>query len=193
MMFRTTLATGIAVSAIGCFLISANLAGGSAPVITYTAAGTFASTPTSGSDTLKLAGEPFSVSISVSSATAPYQHGSNWAAFNKLKLTGVVHSGLLGPTPVNIASSEASIIQAINPGQYDMFTMEAPVKVVGISLTIKAPITLPSGTIPNQLLHPFSSVALIPTNASMTYADGASSTTLGIQTGTLAGTVPSGS
>jgi hypothetical protein len=197
MTFRKSLAAGIAVAAIGCFSISARLMAGStpktaatAPVITYTASGTFAATPTSGSDTLKLAGEPFTVSIAVSSSTAPYKHGPNWAAFNKLKLTGTVYSGLLGPTPVTIGSTQASIIQAIAPGQYDMFTMEAPIKVVGISLTIKAPIVMPIGTIANQLLHPFNTVTLAPGNATLSYADGTNTTTLGIQSGTLTATIP---
>lgn len=196
MTLQKSLATAIAVAAICGFSISNSLAAATvastAPVITYTATGTFASTPTSGSDTLKLAGEPFSVSIAVSSATAPYNHGPNWAAYNKLKMTGTVHSGLLGPTPVTIASSEASITQAINPNQYDLFSMQAPVKVVGISLTLKAPIALPYGTISNQLLHPFAAVQMGPGNATLTYSDGGSSTTLAIQSGTITGTVPGG-
>jgi hypothetical protein len=195
MTVRKTLATTIAVAAICWFSVSDKLlaATGTAPIVTFTAAGTFASTPTSGADTLKLAGEPFSVSIAVSEATAPFKHGSNWAAFDKLKLTGSVHSGLLGSTPVNIGSAESSIIQAIDPGQYDSFTMEAPIKVVGISLTIKAVIVMPSGTIGKPLLQPFKAVAMAPSNATLTYSDGTSSTVLGIQTGGLSATVPSGS
>jgi hypothetical protein len=164
-----------------------------APIITYAASGTFASIPTSGADALKLAGEPFNVSIAVSASTAPYRYGPNWAAYHQLKLTGTVHSALLGPQPVSIASSEASIIQAINPGQDDLFTMEAPVKVVGVSLTITAKIIMPLGTINNQLLHPFSApVVLSPTDATMSYSNGTNITVLGIQSGTLTGTIPSG-
>jgi hypothetical protein len=187
----------IALAALCCFSISDKMAAGTkpetAPIITYAASGTFASTPTSGDDTLKLAGEPFEVSIAVSASTAPSQNGPNWAVYSNLKLTGTVHSGLLGPTPVNIASSQASITQAINPGQYDLFSMQAPIKVVGISLTIKAPIAMQPGTIPNQLLHPFSAIVLAPGNASMSYSDGTSTTVLAIQTGSLAATIPSGS
>jgi hypothetical protein len=176
------LASTLAVAAIGCFGVSNKLVAATAPTITYTASGTFASTPTSGTDTLKLAGEPFSVSIAVSSATAPFKTGSNWAAFDKLKLTGIVHSGLLGATPVSIASTESSIIQAIDPTQYDQFTMEAPIKVVGISLTIKAVVIMPIGTIGKPL-----------GNATLTYSDGTNSTVLAIQTGSLTATTPSGS
>src|SRR5579871_6518165 len=121
-----------AVAVLSC-LTGSKLAA-QAPIVTYTATGTFVNPATSGNDTLKLAGEPFSVSISASSASEPFKHGQNWGAYHKLKLTGSVHSGLLGSTPVNIASSEATIIQALDPNKYDQFTMEAPVKVVGISL-----------------------------------------------------------
>jgi len=186
------MATAIAVAALGCFGISNALAAATAPAITYTASGTFASTATSGADTLRLAGEPFSVSIAVSSSTQPFKHGSNWAAYNKLKLTGTVHSGLLGTTPVTIASSESTIIQGIDPGQYDQFTMEAPIKVVGISLTIKAVITMPSGTIGKPTLGPFSAITLVPANSTVTYQDSSSSTVLAVASGTLTATVPSG-
>jgi len=187
----------IAIAALAiCFLtISGGIAAAStAPNITYAASGTFASPPVSGDDTLKLAGEPFSVSIVVSASTVPYKTGPNYAAYNKLKLTGTVHSGLLGPTPVSIASSEASIIQAIDTGKYDQFTMEAPIKIIGISLTIKAVIQMPIGTITKPLLQPFTAaVTLAPGNATVSYSDSSASTVLGIQTGTLTGTIPSGS
>jgi hypothetical protein len=192
MTLRKSLTVALTMAALGCLTVSNRLMA-SGPMITYAASGTFAATPTSGADTLKLAGEPFTVSISVSSSTAPYKHGPNWAAYDKLKLTGEVHSGLLGSEPVSIGSTESTIIQAEDPGQYDTFTMEAPVKVVGISLTIKAVIVLPYGTIPNPLLHPFSAVELAPGNATVTYSDSSASTVLGIQSGTLSATTGSGS
>jgi len=192
MTLRKTLAIAMAVAAISFFTPSGKLFA-AAPVITYTAAGTFASTPTSGADTLKLAGEPFSVTIAVSASTAPFKTGPNWAAYDKLKLTGSVHSGLLGPTPVNVASAEASIQQAIDPSQYDQFVMQAPVKVVGISLTIKAIIILPLGTFTKPLLHPFAPVALAPGNATVEYSDGTNTTVLAIQSGSLTATIPTGS
>lgn len=188
-----TLSIAIALAAC-CFTVSTNnLSAATAPVITYTASGTFASTPIGGVDTLKLAGEPFSVSIAVSSSTVPFKTGSNYAAYNKLKLTGTVYSGLLGTSPVTIGSSQATIIQGIDPGKYDVFIMEAPVKVVGISLTLKAHVQMPVGTIAKTTLAPFSTVTLAAGTATVTYSDGSSSTELGIQTGTLTATVPSGS
>jgi uncharacterized protein (TIGR03437 family) len=197
MTLRKILAIAIAVAAICCFAVSDKLVAATvpntAPMITYTASGTFVAPPTSGADTLKLAGEAFSVTISASAATVPYKHGPNWAAYNQLKLTGTVHSGLLGATPVNIASNEASIIQALDPGLYDQFTMEAPVRVVGISLVIKAVVIMPWGTIPKMLLHPFNAaVAMTPSNATVTYSANGSDTVLAVAKGTLTGTIPGG-
>lgn len=198
MTLRKTLPITIAAAAIYCFAISDKLLA-TAPNITYTASGTFASTPTSGSDTLKLEGEPFTVSIVVSSATAPFKHGPGYAAYNKLKLTGKVSTGL-EPKPVPIASGEATIIQQIHSSSdpaacapsttCDTFTMEAPVRVVGIQLTIKAVVTMPLGTLTKALLYPFTApVTMTATNATLTYSDSTASTVLGIQSGTLTGKV----
>lgn len=193
MTFRKTLSIAIAVAAISCFTISGNLAAATAataPIITYAASGTFGGVPLSGADTLKLAGEPFSVVIKVSAATKPFKTSPGFAAYNKLKLTGTVHSGLIGSTPVNIASAEATITQGINGSVDDIFTMEAPVKVVGISLTIKATIILPAGTLAKATLHPFSTITLTPANATVEYSDSSATTDLAIQTGSLSATIP---
>jgi hypothetical protein len=195
MTFRRTLSTAIAVAAICCFTLSGNLAAATvpeaAPIITYIASGTFSSPAVSGADKLLLAGEPFQVQIKVSAATKPYQTHPGFAAYNKLRLTGEVHSGLVGSTPVPIASSEATIIQAINPNVADMFTMESPLKVSGISVTITATITMPYGTIATALLHPFSPIALTPSNTAVKYSDGTNTTYLTIESGgTLTATIP---
>lgn len=153
MTFRNTPA--ISIAAI-CIVVSSGSLYAAAPTITFAASGTFAATPTSGADSLKLAGEPFSVSIMVSAAAMRYQRGSNWAAYNGPKLAGMVHTGLLGPTPATIASLEASIQQAIDPGQNDQFVMQAPVKVVYASRN-----GCPT------LLHPFAPVSLGPGNATL--------------------------
>lgn len=197
MKLQKTLAITIAIAAISCFAVSNTLFAATipatAPIITYTASGTFATPAASGADTLKLAGEAFSVTIQVSAATVPFKHGPNWAAYDKLKLTGTVHSGLLGTTPVNIASAEAAIIQALDPGQYDLFTMEAPVRVVGISLVIKAKIAMPWGTIPKMLLYPFKApVAMTVTNATVTYSQNSNDTVLSVVKGNLTATIPGG-
>ena len=192
MTFQKTLTTAIAVAAIYCFTISDRMdaATTAGTTITYAASGTFAATALNGADTLKLAGEPFTVTIAVSSATPPTKTGPNWALYTKLRLTGSVNSGLLGPTPVPIVSGGASIEQLIAAGKYDSFVMAAPIRVVGLSLTINATIQMPLNTITKPLLHPFNPVSLVPSNATVVYSDGTNSTTLAIQTGTLTATIP---
>jgi hypothetical protein len=159
-----------------------------APNVTFTATGTFSSAPVSGPDTLKLAGEPFTIAVVASSAANPIQHGPNWALFSPLNMTGTVHSGLLGTSPIDIASAAASIFQAVGP-DYDPFETGFPVKVVGISLTIDA---LPGGTLTKQLIHPFASIALSPANTTVSYSDGTNTTVLTLASGTLVATIPTG-
>ena len=161
------------------------------PIVTYTASGTFATPQVIGDDTLKLAGEPFTINIQAPASSAPIQHGPNWAVLSPFKMTGEVHSGLLGTSPVNIASTGASIFEAVGP-DYDPFETGFPVKVVGISLTINATFTLPAGTFTKPLIHPFAPVSLSPTNSTVVYSNGTDSTTLTIASGTLVGTLPSG-
>lgn len=168
-----------------------NAAHATAPNVTYTASGTFSNPQSSGSDTLKLAGEPFTISIVANAASTPIMHGPNWAVMSPFKMTGSVHSGLLGPTPINIVSTAASILQLVGP-DYDIFITAFPVKVVGISLTIQATIYLPAGTITTPLIHPFNPVVLNPTDASVQYSNGTDTTVLSVDNGTLTATIPTG-
>ncbi|HTQ53808.1 MAG TPA: hypothetical protein VMI94_05060 [Bryobacteraceae bacterium] len=177
-----------ALSCLGFAGVGTSPAPAAAPNVTFTAAGTFASTPTSGSDSLKLANEPFTISVVANAAAVPISHGPNWAVFSPLKMTGVVHSGLLGPTPVSIASYAAGIEQLVGP-QFDEFVLAVPVRIVGINLTIHATVFMPPGTIPNQLIHIFGPVPMNPSTATVTYSDGYNTTSLAIQTGTLSATV----
>lgn len=158
------------------------------PNVSFTATGTFSNPQVSGADTLKLAGEPFTINIVASAASKPVKSGPNWAVFSPLKMTGEVHSGLLGSTPVTVASAGASIQQALGPTD-DLFETAFPVKIVGISLTINATLHLPAGTLPNQLIHPFAAVQLSPSTSRVTYSEGTTSTTLTIQSGTLTAVV----
>ncbi|HTQ56716.1 MAG TPA: hypothetical protein VMI94_19755 [Bryobacteraceae bacterium] len=174
----------MAAAVIGWLTLSGGVAA-AASNITYSASGTFAAVPMSGTDTFKLAGQPFNINVVVSSATVPFKTGSNWAAYNKLRMTGQITSGLLS-TPVSIASNQATIIQAISPGKFDQFTIEAPLRILGLSITIKAVVIMPIGTITRPLLQPFTApVSMAPSNATMTYNDSNANTELAIQSGTL--------
>jgi uncharacterized protein (TIGR03437 family) len=196
MKFQKMLSIASTIAAIGCLTIAHGLAATvgtttcTTAEITYTASGTFASTPLRGADTLKLAGEPFSVSIKVCASTPPTKIGPNYALYTLLTLTGAVHSGLTGSTPVDIKSTGASIEQAIDPGKYDLLQLGAPIRVVKINLTIRASVQMPVGTLTKPLLHPFNPVTLSSSNATVTYSDGTNSTTLAVQTGTVKATIP---
>jgi hypothetical protein len=185
---RAVLAAASLVTASG---LSGATVPNTAPNVTFIAAGTFSTPQVSGNDTLKLSGEPFAISIVANAASAPIQHGRNWALFSPFKMTGEVHSGLLGSTPVNIASTGTSIFQAVGPS-YDPIQTAFPVKVVGISLTISAEFTLPPGTLPSPLIHTFAAVALGPANSTVTYSNGTDTTTLTIQSGSLIAKIASG-
>ena len=156
-----------------------------AGTITYTATGILASTPTSGSDPLELAGERFTVTVTVSTSAKPSQTGRNWAVYSNLQLTGTVHSGLVGPPPVKIGSKQANIQQLIDPGQYDEFRMGAPLHIFSLNISIVADVKLPAGTLNGPLIQPFNPVTMNPGDASFTYYEGGQSTTLAIQSGTL--------
>jgi hypothetical protein len=160
--------------------------------VTFTAQGTFATPPVSGNDTLKLAGQPFQITVVAKSSKVPTEHGRNSAIFSPLKMTGTIYSGLLGSEPVPISSSKAVIAQVVAASE-DIFQFGAPVKIVGIDLEAVAYITLPGGTLSTALIRPFSSVALDTTNVTVTYSNSTAATVLAVQSGTLTATAPAGS
>lgn len=191
---RRFLPAAIALAAVSCLVLPGNLAAAGpakGAAITFTASGTFATNPVSGADTLKLAGQPFTISIVGSTSATPIQHGQNWAIFKPLSMTGTVYSGLIPNQAIPIASTTAAVDQTVGATE-DIFQAGFPVTVIGIALTVRAHITLPSGTLTTALLRPFASVALDSTNATVTYSNSTASTVLGVQTGTMVATIPTG-
>src|SRR5690348_6816154 len=102
--------------------------------VTFTATGTFASTPVSGADTLLLRGQPFTISVVGNSSMKPSQHNRNWALFVPLTMSGNVYSGLLPNQPIPIEAATAAIYQAVGASE-DVFQSGFPVEVIGIALT----------------------------------------------------------
>jgi hypothetical protein len=142
----------------------------------------------SGADTLKLAGQPFTISVVGNSSLKPTKHGRNWANFTNLAMTGTVYSGLIPDQPIAISASTAAINQTVGASE-DIFQSGFPVEVIGIALTVQAKLILPGGTLSTALLRPFASVTLGPT-ATVTYSDTTASTVLSIANGTVVGTLP---
>jgi hypothetical protein len=189
--FRKLLFVTIAVAAISCLANPRGLAAASPDKgvkITFTATGTFAATPVSGADRAMLAGQPFTVSIVASSSLAPKKQGPHWATFDPLKMTGTVYSGLVPNIPKSISSNRAVIKQTVGASE-DILQSHFPVNLFGIADAI-AYITLPAGTLSNDLIGPFPSVTLDPTNATVTYKNATAATVLAVQSGTLVATLP---
>jgi len=162
--------------------------------ITFTATGTFATPQLSGGDLFKLVGEPFTISVVVNSAATPSSHGTSWAKYTKLPMTGVISTALT-PTPYDISTKNASIELATGNPSYDTFAMFATVSVVGTPINVTATIQLPPGTLTKPLVHTFAPVAL-KTADTVIYAETTGtpppSTTLAIASGTIQGTIPTG-
>ena len=155
--------------------------------VTFTASGTFTATPLSGADTLKLSGQPFTITLVGNSAAVPGKHGQNWAAFPSLTMNGTVYSALLPNEPIAVGPATATLQQFIGAKE-DILKSSFPVVVVGIALNIDAYLTVPGGTLTTALIHPFPSTA-INSDATVTYSDTSAATVLGIQSGTLVATV----
>jgi hypothetical protein len=164
--------------------------------VTYVASGTFSTTVVKGTDTFKLAGQKFNIGINNVPTTAkPFKTGTGFDDYDKLNMTGTVNSGL-DPTPVELASSAAQIELAIEQSKgLDVFSLDVPVKVLGLTFTILAEINAPVGTITKLSIYPFSkAVTLTTTTTQVVYSytpAGSStpeSTTLTIASGTLAST-----
>lgn len=163
-----------------------------APNVTYTATGVFSTPQTSGGDVFKLAGEPFSITVVANAAAVPTSHGSNWAKFTSLPMTGTISTGLT-PTPYSIKSNMTSVQLALGNPNYQLFVLFAPVSVVNTPIYVTANIQMPLGTLAKPLNHPFAAITLSPADT-VTYSDPATgaSTTLTIASGTLKGTIPGG-
>jgi len=164
--------------------------------ITFTASGTFASSPVNGLDGLMLSGQQFTISVVGNSSLVPIQHGKNWAIFKPLQMNGTIYSGLQPGLAVPISSTSAAIEQAFAATK-DIFQAGFPQPAGTFggdvpALTVRAFITLPAGTLATALLRPFASVALDTTNATITYASTTASTVLAVQSGTLVATKSAG-
>jgi hypothetical protein len=184
----------VATVAILCGLVASNqVYAATSTVVSYMASGTFGSV-VSGSDGLRLSGEPFSITVYVSEGKTPTKSGSSggntYAAYAPLDMTGTVQSALL-PMPTNF-NAYASIILVQTASGRDQFQLYAPVKIEG-SINIHGIILLPPGTLSSVDVAPFSTAPAIPQGSILTYTSGTGSTTLQIAAGSIVkGTIYTG-
>jgi len=167
----------------------------------YTASGTFGSVaPCSpepcNSDLLLLANQPFTLTVVALSSLTPSSSGAHWAKYTGLKMSGAVNSGLLAcgpPLPPNppcldIQSQNAAIELATGNPNYDVLSAFMPVYVgiIGQELYITTTMLLPKGTLTTSLIRPFTAPVVLDSTTTITYSNHINSTTLEIQSGTLA-------
>ncbi|HUO28887.1 MAG TPA: hypothetical protein VMU80_06710 [Bryobacteraceae bacterium] len=157
----------------------------------FQASGHFTEPPVSGTDLFRLQGEPFSISVTASSAAVPVKDGQTWAVYSPLHMVGTVTSGLLqGPTTID---SWSTSIELSYNASGEPFTLATPLKIIDLNVTIQANIMMPAGTMSTLLVHPFTApVTLTPANATLTYTDGSETTVLGMS-GTLTTSVQNSS
>lgn len=154
--------------------------------VVYKASGTFATTVVSGSDPLKLAGKPFTISITASESAVPVKTGTSYASYNKLAVTGS-----LGGTVVTLSGKSASLELAFGNPAYDVVALFVPEQKAGsVYINIGGSMQAPPGTFTTYKIGPFTApVTLGPTTTVITYGDKSGSTTLAIATGMLTTTV----
>jgi len=166
------------------FAVSSRLCAQSAPVISYTVTGKFASSPVSGTDMFKLAGKPFSINLIASEGTKPNTSAPTYATYTNLKATGTVVSGLLLRSPIHLSSPHAFLALALGNPSYDVVEMVIPVSVAAQKITITAKFLVPHGTFTTTAIGPFSAAAALTTaNATVAYSDGTNATTLAVASG----------
>ena len=188
-MIRRLRFVAIVTGVIGCGVLPAGrvMAASSActgSVVEYTASGTFGSTPLSGVDGLRLAGNPFNITLYACETKTPTQSGANYAIYSPLEFTGSVKSTLLGGGEHNIRGYSSIILSVPSSGR-DSFQLYAQVNVLtSLAVQMHAILTLAPGTLKTTSIAPFGTVQLFPADT-MTYSTSTGSTTLSIASGTL--------
>lgn len=159
----------IAAVVISGFAGSENLvASCSSTVIAYqTINGTFGSNPISGADKLKLAGEPFRVTLYACESLTPKKTGSNYAIYSPIKLTGAVTSGLTGTAYPISAYTSLTLVQP--PSGADSAQLYGSPIVKGTKINLKGVIAMPAGTLTSTSIAPFSSVSVVTANSEFVY------------------------
>jgi hypothetical protein len=201
--FRKMQAVAIAAAAMFCLAASETLAAAdpaATPNVIFTAKGVFAATPISGADQFELAGEPFSISVFISPTAMPTGHGSTWAKYTDLQMSGTVLSAKEPTTPIQIACPTSSIgLSMVTSGssKYELVGMFAEILAFGIPIDIQANIHVREGTLHLSPIAPFKAVEIgppdtvtysCPANAPPDTCTPGESTVLSIASGELVGT-----
>lgn len=151
----------------------------SSTVIAYQASGVFGAKVISGADKLKLAGEPFSMTLYVCQTRLPAQIGSNYAVYAAVEMTATVKS-TLSTTPFNIKPTATTFILVHPATGPDSIQVRATVAILGGSVTIKAVVALPPGTLSSTNITTLPAVTIFTGKSGFIYSQGSVSTTLAV-------------
>ena len=169
-----------AIIAATIFFFTGALSPAVAQPVTYTLAGTFDSTPTSGLDEFSLAGQPIGITFVGDETMVPAKQGTNYASFNGLQATATVHTGLV-PTPITIQSRNTSIVLWKGPG-FDFFEFGTNLHILKLTIAITGRVFMPQGTLTATTVSPFTAPVLLTfATAHLIYADSTDSSKLGMQ------------
>jgi hypothetical protein len=141
----------------------------SSTIIAYQASGEFGPNPISGQDTLKLAGEPFSITLYACETLTPTKVGSDYSEYYPIEMKGQVKSSLL-VQPYQISAKTAFILQ-VPPTGLDAAELQGDVTVEGRTIFIKGDLSLPSGTLTSRSIAPFSKVTIDTAKSEFIYTE----------------------
>jgi hypothetical protein len=137
-------------------------------MIAYQASGVFGSTPISGTDFFKLAGQPFSLTLYACEALKPIKTGPDYAEYYPVELIGGGKSGGLSQ-PYQTKTKTTFILVQPSTG-LDSIGMQGTATVNGISIAIKGDVALPAGTLTSTSIAPFPKVTVVTARSRFTYS-----------------------
>lgn len=136
-------------------------------VIKYAASGVFGATVIGGKDLLKLAGEPFSITLYACESLVPTRKGSDYSAYYPIVMQYTVKSALQTQPYSN--SGKATFILTVPPVGLDSVQVTSPLAVLGSTVTIHGNLALPSGTFTTTSIGPFPSSSVTTSKSEFVY------------------------
>jgi hypothetical protein len=175
-------------AAMLCCFAGAGVAG--TPSVTYTGSGVFANPADKGNDLLELAGQQFTLSVTVSEAAKPIHQSPTYAIYGKVPVTGTVYSALLPGEAIPLTAGTVGNFELSvgATGEPDTLWFTFTQVVIGVNLKITCRVFMPHGTITTPQIVPFATVTLGSDNGMVSYSDTTAATVLGFASGTLTAT-----
>jgi hypothetical protein len=137
-------------------------------VIKYTASGVFGATILGGKDTLKLAGEPFSITLYACESLVPTKKGSDYSAYYPIVMQATVKSALQ-TQPYN-TSGKMTLVLTVPPVGLDSIQVEGPLSVLGSSVFIHGNLAFPTGTFTTTSIGPFANTTVTTSKSEFVYS-----------------------